>query len=158
MNTSNTTLLDKFQQCEKISLNSISGWKWMLRILLLFSVSSLIITGLTMLRLGITSLLFLTSFATALMLCLLLFHLSKKIANAYIKGDMIIVNYWRKQSPKVMDIRCVRTIKTRTIFGFSITHLEFKFDGVKHQAMLLGNPTMSDNAESILRLVRTKAA
>lgn len=158
MSTTNTTLLDKLQQCEKISLNSLSGWKWLIRLLVFFSISSLIINVLLIQQTGLSSFLFLASCSTAVVLLLWLVSISNKIANAYIKGDMIIINYYRKQSPKVMDIRCIRSIKTRSFIGLSITRLEFKFDGVRHHAMLLGNPNINDNAESIFRFVRNKAA
>jgi hypothetical protein len=158
MNTTNTALLAKFQQCEKISLNSISGLKWLVRLFVTLSIFSLVITILTIQKTGFSNLFFLASSVTMVMLLFLFFGSTSKIANAYIKGDILIVKYYRKRNPKVMDVRCIRTIKTHSFLGLNITRLEFKFDGVRYRAMLLGNPTIDASAENILRLARMNAA
>lgn len=155
----NTTLLEKLNHQEKIDLNSVSSCKWGLISIGGLTTLSLATQAFLIHKSGLTSILFIGSLIAGGILLALVYHISKRIASAYIKGDVIIVNYyWGRKHPKVMDLRCVRTIRTKQVLGYPVTSMKFKFDGVVYRAILLGKPSMAKNAENIIKEIRSSAA
>jgi hypothetical protein len=79
------------------------------------------------------------------------------IAEAYLKQDNFVVKYLRNKQAKVMCVKCVRNIRTYKMFGFHVSVITYKLDGVKQKALVFGSNT-NDPKELILQAKTTAAA
>lgn len=155
MNT-NAEILEKVNLCEKIELNSNSK-ALLLPLLALFLLGSgclvfiYSVLGLGIPFFGIASLFLFGIVAYTR-------NVLKKTARAYIKGDTLVVNFAYRNTPKVMNLKSVRSVKTRSMIGYTYTQLKFKMDGISYNVVLFGKPETCESAESIIGIAKQQAA
>lgn len=63
--------------------------------------------------------------------------LRKHIASGYIRNNMVILKMLNERN-YVLEFRCIKSVKTRTMFGYKMSVIHFKFDGNKYHCYLLG--------------------
>lgn len=157
MNT-NTEILQKIDLCEKIELNSNKNSKaLLLPLLALFLLGSGVLVFIyIILGLGFPFL----SLASLFLLGIVVYtrNVLKKTARAYIKGDTLVVNFAYRNTPKVMNLKSIRSVKTRSMIGYTYTQLKFKMDGISYNVVLFGKPETCESAESIIGIAKQQAA
>jgi hypothetical protein len=157
MNT-NAEILKKVNLCERIELNSNTTSKALLLPLIalfLVGTSSLIFLYSKM---GVGSIFLLVASLFVIGMILYTRRILKKTARAYIKGDTLVVNFTYGNTPKVMNLKSVRSVKTRTMIGYTYTQLNFKMDGVSYNVVLFGKPQTRESAENIIGIAKQLAA
>lgn len=83
-------------------------------------------------------------------------HLLSLLACAYIRNGMLIVTFASNTS-KVLDIRYIKSLKTKQRLGYTYSILKFKFDGKHYKALLPGRANLDIDAELILNRLRKSA-
>lgn len=72
------------------------------------------------------------------------------LATGYIKNDVVIVKLASERS-FVLEFVCIKKAHSFSFLGIAITLLKFKFDGVKYQTVLCGNPMEGGTIETVLK-------
>lgn len=157
MNT-NSDILKKVNLCEKIELNGNTNSKiLLLPILLPFVVGISLLIPLYA-YLSISLLFYFSVVALSFLIVLGIRKIIKKTAKAYIKGDTLVVKFAYGTTPKVMNLKSVRSVKTKKMIGYTYTNLNFKMDGISYNVLLFGKPNTNESAESIISIAKQIAA
>lgn len=84
--------------------------------------------------------------------------IKKYIATGYLQDEYIVVKSLTEKS-FILDHHYIKKIKTIRCLFFTITQIQFKFDGVKYKMALFSNHNVSKNINNLLnQLVSKKKA
>jgi hypothetical protein len=150
------TLNEKIVQRERIDLAGQFSTTVALLLFFFFAVLS-ITAGYAILANQGLSMLFFAAIGFFMTGLVYLFSLIwRLIGSAYIKGEMLIVNYLFGKY-KVTELRSIRGIKTVRIMGIRLTSIRFKIDGNQHKVIIFGGTNYIQNPKMIIDAVRKVA-
>jgi hypothetical protein len=154
----NSSIRDSYKTTDKIYLGSpnlkrplLFPFVFSLVILTVGNVILLNQYGVTLFTLAITSASFIMLLFSALMF-------RKLMAQAYLKHDNFVVKYLKNKQAKVMCVKCVRDIQTYRIFGYYISLITYKLDGVKQKALVFGSTSEDQNPKELILQAKSVAA
>jgi hypothetical protein len=146
----NSSIRDSYKTTDKIYLGSpnlkrplLFPFVFSLVILTVGNVILLNQYGVTLFTLAITSASFIMLLFSALMF-------RKLMAQAYLKHDNFVVKYLKNKQAKVM---CVYRI-----FGYYISLITYKLDGVKQKALVFGSTSEDQNPKELILQAKSVAA
>lgn len=87
----------------------------------------------------------------------LLYKLLKGIVTGSIHGDYLIVTHRLTNKSKVVDIRHLRSIRSRSILGIPATQFTYNLDGDVRRVTILGCQEKTMNIAQLLRNIKKAA-
>lgn len=153
----NSSALNFSADCKSSVLLNKNISKHLPHILVLtYSFLSITVSYLLYTNIRIQLLPFAFSFALLIGIGYYIYHVSKHLATASIKNEMLIVTFSSRPSI-VAELHCIKRIKTKRKFGFTYTTLQFKFDGKCYFAYLPGKAAIEMDADKFVRTFRKSA-
>lgn len=153
----NSSALSYSVDCKtSVLLNKSISKRLPLILVLTYSFLSIALSYLLYSNIGIKLLPFAVSFVILIGIGCFIYYISKHLATASIKNEMLIVTFSSRPSI-VAELRCIKRIKTKRKFGFTYTILQFKFDGKCYFAYLPGKAAIEMDADKFVRTFRKSA-
>lgn len=97
------------------------------------------------------------SLICSLSMSYLLYQILKRIVTGSIHGDYLIVTHRLTKKSKVVDIRHLKSIRSRSFLGIPATQFVYNLDGEIRRVVILGCQEKNMNITQLLRNIRKAA-